>query len=80
MTAAREPNIIWTGEGEPPSHYMDGRETVLVPSSADKGFWTPDPMRLMRLSGGAFKLFVQKGEPAINAGAAKGKSNKREKR
>lgn len=61
MTTAREPNVIWAGPGEPPAFYADGRELVLVPEGAEKGFWSPDPMRLVRLSGGGFKLWVRKG-------------------
>lgn len=63
MTTAREPNIIWAGEGNPPDFYTDGREVVLVPKGK-AAFHTEDPLRLVRLSGGAFKLYLPKGEPA----------------
>lgn len=73
MTTAREPNIIWAGEGDPPDFYTDGRETVPVPR-VEGAFWTDQPLRLVRLSGGAFKLYVAKGDEAVRAGASRGKS------
>ena len=77
MTTAREPNVIWAGEGEPPASYADGRELVLVPEGAEKGFWTPDPLRLVKLSGGGFKLYVKKGtESALRSPRVKSKTKR----
>lgn len=76
MTTAREPNVIWAGEGEPPSFIMDGREPVILPerSVARRGFWSPEPLRLVRLSGGGFKLYVAKGDDAVKAGASRART------
>lgn len=76
MTTAREPNIIWAGEGDPPDFYMDGRDIVLVPGGRDArgAFHCADPLRLVRLSGGAFKLYVAKGDDAVRAGASRARS------
>lgn len=79
MTTAKEPNVIWAGEGEPPAVIMDGRDAVLVPSAevAKKGFWSPEPLRLVRLSGGGFKMFVPKGAEAVKAGVSRAKTKKK---
>ena len=78
-TAEREPNVIWAGEGEPPAWYMDGREAVVIPTAetARAGFFTPDPLRLVRLSGGGFKLYVKKGtESALRSPRVKSKTKR----
>lgn len=76
MTSAdMEPNVVWTADTDPPAWYMDGRDAVLMPKAeaARKGFWTPDPMRLIRLSGGNLKMLVAKGGGAVKSGASRGK-------
>lgn len=79
MTTAKEPNVIWTASAEPPAWYMDGRSAVPMPTAetARKGFWTPDPMRLIRLSGGNLKMLVAKGGGAVRSGASRGRIKKR---
>jgi hypothetical protein len=58
---------------------MDGRQAVLVPTAdvAKRGFWSAEPMRLVRLSGGGFKLYVPKGAEAVKAGVSRAKTKKK---
>jgi hypothetical protein len=69
MTIAARPNITWSHEakGEPPPFYRDGRDQIAIPAPAvaKSGFHSPDPARLIRLSGGKFKHFVPKDETAF---------------
>lgn len=82
MTTADKPNIIWSpeAEGEPPAFYRDGRDQIAIPSRtiAKLGFHTPDPAKLIRLSGGKFKHFVPKDETAFRV-TRKSTSQKRGK-
>lgn len=79
MTPASEPNVIWAGEQDPPTHYMDGREPVLLPTAAvcRAGFWSAEPARLVRLSGGGFKLQVRKGREADKVKVSLGRIKRR---
>lgn len=83
MTTAKDANVIWSpaDSSEPPDSIQDGRERIDLPppSVCRAGFFTADPYRLIRLSGGRFKLFVPKGDEAVSAGVPRVKIKKRGK-
>lgn len=78
---ANKPNLIWVAAAgsEPPEFITDGRDRIDLPPAAvaKSGFYFEDPNRIIKLSGGRFKRFVDKGQPAITAGANKTGRRKR---